>query len=206
MKFPWAYPSRFSDAARNLSPSDAERTPSDLAYIAKWIGLGALGAAFATALLAKGCSAGELPSRPRQLLSSGYFAFCYRDHPELCTAIGREPQSAKIDPLLLSRINAEVNSSIRYREDPHDHWAIAPASGDCDDFAVTKLFRLLVAGVPRTALRLAWATVEGRDHLLLLAFTTRGILRLDSQPLHAEIFALETEIAGHPSLTKWTLQ
>lgn len=123
----------------------------------------------------------------------GHAAFC-DTRPELC----RDDDGAPVvlTPELrraLDTINIEVNHAIRYRADMTPRWVIAPAAGDCADFAVTKLARLLGAGLPRHALRFA-AVQAGRPgvsmsgeawtiwdfHMVLTIETDGGTLVLDS--------------------------
>lgn len=55
-----------------------------------------------------------------------------------------------IELALILAINADVNASIRFQPEARgrDVWTVAPAVGDCEDFALTKYHRLLAAGVP----------------------------------------------------------
>ncbi|MEK0085611.1 transglutaminase-like cysteine peptidase [Benzoatithermus flavus] len=89
---------------------------------------------------------------------------------------------------LLTGIQHAVNRSIEPRREPpgQDLWSVAPRSGDCEDYALTKQRLLRLAGLPRRAVRLA--TVElpnGEEHVVLTVETTRGTLVLDN--LHAEV-------------------
>jgi predicted transglutaminase-like cysteine proteinase len=53
--------------------------------------------------------------------------------------------------------------------------------GDCDDYALTKLHRLVGLGWPRAALRLTSAVLpDGQDHLVLAVRTDRGDYILDN--------------------------
>lgn len=53
--------------------------------------------------------------------------------------------------------------------------------GDCDDYALTKLHRLVGLGWPRAALRLTSAALpDGQDHLVLAVRTDRGDYILDN--------------------------
>lgn len=56
---------------------------------------------------------------------------------------------------LIIRINDEVNNQIRYMTDMEQYgvsekWVVSPSSnrGDCEDYALTKLSRLVRAGIP----------------------------------------------------------
>jgi predicted transglutaminase-like cysteine proteinase len=87
---------------------------------------------------------------------------------------------------LLDRVNRRVNGDIApvqksYGESLRETWTIAPFTGDCNDYAVTKRHELLQSGLPAKALRLAVVRMKsGSGHLVLLAATTKGELVLDS--------------------------
>lgn len=87
---------------------------------------------------------------------------------------------------LLNRVNRSVNAAIvptlkRYGTDLQDGWTIAPAIGDCNDYAVTKRHELLQSGLPAKALRLSVVkTATGTGHVVLVAATTKGDLVLDN--------------------------
>jgi len=84
----------------------------------------------------------------------------------------------------LQRINMEINQSITYREEAmeNDSWNLDAKSGDCEDYAITKRKRLLDAGWPSGALRIATArTAEGIGHAVLVVSTTSGDLVLDNR-------------------------
>jgi predicted transglutaminase-like cysteine proteinase len=87
---------------------------------------------------------------------------------------------------LMDTVNDEVNSAIspaakRYGSNLGDGWNIAPISGDCNDYAVTKRHALLQRGVPSRSLRLSVVkTASGIGHLVLVVSTTKGPLVLDN--------------------------
>ena len=85
---------------------------------------------------------------------------------------------------LLYRINRKINAAIiPARKDilRDAAWAIAPSSGDCNDYAVTKQHELLQYKLPANALRLSEVkTVGGEGHLVLVVATTKGELVLDN--------------------------
>ncbi|MEM6382827.1 MAG: transglutaminase-like cysteine peptidase [Pseudomonadota bacterium] len=86
----------------------------------------------------------------------------------------------------LRRVNASVNRSIRPRHDRRagaigDHWAISPAYGDCEDYALTKRAHLLRMGWPSYALLIATADVRGfGHHAVLVVRTSSGDYVLDN--------------------------
>ncbi|CCE01352.1 transglutaminase-like cysteine peptidase [Bradyrhizobium sp. STM 3809] len=87
---------------------------------------------------------------------------------------------------LLARVNRDVNVAIApsnksYDTNLSEGWRIAPGSGDCNDYAVTKRHELVQSGVPARALRLAVVrTSSGVGHLVLIVATTKGDLVLDN--------------------------
>jgi predicted transglutaminase-like cysteine proteinase len=84
----------------------------------------------------------------------------------------------------LQSINSQINSAIIYVSESagQDEWKLNPASGDCDDYAVTKRQRLLRAGWPSGALRIATArTTDGIGHAVLVVSTSQGDLVLDNR-------------------------
>ena len=86
------------------------------------------------------------------------------------------------DYATLDRVNEEVNAGVTYTPDAEqfhaeDWWEDVRASrrGDCDDYAVSKLCRLLELGWPKDGLRLAIVGVETPgDHAVLCARTDDG--------------------------------
>lgn len=138
------------------------------------------------ALLVMGmCSHVYGESRPIQL-TVGYEHFCRRDYPELCSGLDPTPAKAGIDFVALVHFNWRVNHSFPYKADVGmDHWDVDPDAGDCDDYAVSKLYHLMRWGIPRQALRLAITLVRDRNgnrigHLVLLVDTDKGTFVLDS--------------------------
>jgi predicted transglutaminase-like cysteine proteinase len=121
--------------------------------------------------------------------------FCLR-YPTECKTNPAEDERIdltreNLDLLIL--VNHRVNAAITpvpKRHGPHlqDGWTIAPATGDCNDYVVTKRHELLRSGLPAKALRLAEVkTASGIGHLVLLVATTKGDLVLDNltEELHA---------------------
>lgn len=87
----------------------------------------------------------------------------------------------------LQEVNDLINRQIRpVADNPKlgggDVWSLAPKSGDCEDYAITKRHELIARGWPARALRLAIAyTAFGEGHMVLVAKTTRGDLVLDNR-------------------------
>ena len=88
---------------------------------------------------------------------------------------------------LLRQVNAQVNASIRGEYDQVDGksvdvWQIGAASGDCEDYALTKRRILTQKGFPAAALRIAVAyTPSGEGHAVLIAKTKSGDVVLDNR-------------------------
>lgn len=121
---------------------------------------------------------------------AAYTDLCGR-HPQLCTLPEAEVQPAAIqldEPTFaqLSAVNAQINRSITYGSDRDvfgrtEYWTVAETAGDCEDFALSKLQRLLELGFPRKAMRMAIARRrDGILHAVLAVDTTRGTYILDS--------------------------
>lgn len=118
----------------------------------------------------------------------GYIVYCVRNRAACGPSAGQEKVAA--GPQLhraLARVNRSVNAAITPRRDvgkgyAADQWDLAPAAGDCKDFALTKRQRLIDAGWPAKALRLAIArTPSGEGHTVLVVRTDRGDLVLDNR-------------------------
>lgn len=113
----------------------------------------------------------------------GFKVFCIRN-PQQCVAGG--PSAVKFNDGTMSAlksVNMAVNSSIAPRNDPKgkDVWTLNPASGDCEDYVVTKRARLISMGIAPSALRIAYAkTRSGEGHAVLIARTSKGDFVLDS--------------------------
>lgn len=107
--------------------------------------------------------------------------FC-RERPDECRSSG--PTSVEWTPqlaALLIEVNRTVNGAIRPRADPTHTWDVNPASGDCNDFVLSKRSRLIRLGVPAGALRFAVTTTRGgAPHAILLVKTSAGDYVLDN--------------------------
>ena len=85
----------------------------------------------------------------------------------------------------LEYVNRTVNSSIvpeRNREGlGGEKWLLAPARGDCNDYAVTKRHQLIANGWPaRAVLSSEVVTVSGEHHLVAVVRTDSGDWVLDN--------------------------
>ena len=114
--------------------------------------------------------------------------FCLR-YPSDCKSNPAENDHIDLDAEtseLLKRVNHSVNLSIiptvkDYGPNLDDGWTIAPDTGDCNDYAVTKRHQLLESGLPSKALRLSVVkTASGIGHLVLVVVTTKGDVVMDN--------------------------
>jgi predicted transglutaminase-like cysteine proteinase len=85
----------------------------------------------------------------------------------------------------LVAVNAQVNRSIRpepnLRGVAYEQWLIAPKTGECHDYAVTKRHELLARGWPSRALLLAEVVVPTGEHRLVVVVRTgEGDLVIDN--------------------------
>jgi predicted transglutaminase-like cysteine proteinase len=153
--------------------------------------------AFAAAAIADNANARNRQdtSSPLPIIETGP-ALAPFQHVRFCL---RYPADCKSNPMdvdrielnaekaeLVKRVNMEVNAAIipmikDHGAEPREGWTIAPTSGDCNDYAVTKRHELLQAGLPAKALRLSVVkTASGIGHLVLVVVTTKGDLVLDN--------------------------
>lgn len=129
-----------------------------------------------------------IPTEP-VLAPFAHTQFCLR-YPDDCKKTN-EMDAIKMVPLTparraeLDEVNTDVNRSIvsQVQHEPvaKEQWLIAPAFGDCNDYAVTKRHELLAKRWPSHALLLAEVALpSGAHHLLLIVRTSEGDLVLDS--------------------------
>ncbi|MEX1179733.1 MAG: transglutaminase-like cysteine peptidase [Cucumibacter sp.] len=137
------------------------------------------------ALAAQRSSAGGSVSRISTGQSTaapvGFLIFCVK-YPSYCRG-GGASQVVMTDQLmtLLSSVNRTVNRLIRARNERRDTWEINVRVGDCEDFVLAKRAKLIAAGVPASALRIATArTRSGVGHAVLVVRTSSGDLVLDN--------------------------
>lgn len=123
----------------------------------------------------------------RSLEPFAHVLFCTRTPSECADSNG--PTSVELTrekKRELMEVNRRVNYQINPRNDDAnviggDEWSLAPRSGDCEDYAITKRHTLISQGWPASALRLAVAhTSWGEGHLVLIVRTSKGDLVLDN--------------------------
>ena len=113
--------------------------------------------------------------------------FCLR-YPADCKSDPTETTTVELTAETIEtiqRVNRDVNASImpvgRSSAVDDGGWTISPASGDCNDYAVTKRHELVRSGLPAKAVRLAVVkTTSGIGHLILVVSTNKGDLVLDN--------------------------
>jgi predicted transglutaminase-like cysteine proteinase len=117
----------------------------------------------------------------------GHTVFC-QSYPAEC----KRSRSTKPVPNTAARrmeleiVNRQVNASIAPEaEEPtsviDEKWLLAPAAGNCSDYAVTKRHDLLQRGWSSSSLLLAEVTLKtGEHHLILVADTEGGEFVLDN--------------------------
>jgi predicted transglutaminase-like cysteine proteinase len=113
--------------------------------------------------------------------------FCLR-YPADCKSDATETTTVELTAETLEtmdRVNRDVNASImpvaRSNAIADGGWTLSPASGDCNDYAVTKRHELVQNGFPAKAVRLAVVkTSSGIGHLVLVVSTNKGNLVLDN--------------------------
>lgn len=171
----------------------AKRTGRLVKTLAVAVGMAASIATTASAVQLGGLAKNPVTARPGQFMSTSrptiapiaFAKFC-DNAADQCVRIGDRDtiELTKQKRTELQRINSEINTAIVYvgELDGQDEWKLNPASGDCDDYAVTKRQRLLRAGWPSGALRIATArTPSGIGHAVLVISTTQGDLVLDNR-------------------------
>ena len=87
----------------------------------------------------------------------------------------------------IKRVNREVNNNIRYKTDNElykriDKWTFPEKYGDCEDYALLKRRKLIEAGFPALALKMAIVLTElGEGHAVLTIDTDKGSFVLDNR-------------------------
>lgn len=122
-------------------------------------------------------AAARLGGGAATLAPFGHVKFCLTS-PDQCRATTGTGLASEG---VLRTVNDWVNAAMRARPDRGDTWSMGDRLGDCEDFALTKRARLIEAGVPAGALRLAVARLRsGEHHVVLVARTARGDRVLDN--------------------------
>lgn len=108
--------------------------------------------------------------------------FCL-NHPDDC--LNENDESQPREPELttkrfndLALVNREVNAAIKPATElttAIQEWRIAPRSGNCHDYAVTKRHELLSRGWSSRSLLLAEVIVSSAEHHLVLVVRTKNV-------------------------------
>jgi len=127
----------------------------------------------------------------------GHLLFCLQNHD----SIDCKPQlDLPIGPYAdLKSVKSQVDRSFGKRLDQSEKWELLSnthAAGDCEDFAMTYRHRLLLAGWPSSALRIAVGKKLGQGHAILAAHAEEGWFVLDvleHKPILLEKYSFEWE-------------
>jgi predicted transglutaminase-like cysteine proteinase len=105
-------------------------------------------------------------------------------NPRECKGGGASKVSLSAEVIkVLQSVNSKVNRSIRPKLDSASFqmWRINPSSGDCKSYAISKRHELIRAGLPASALRIAYVkTRAGEGHAVLVVKTSQGDYALDN--------------------------
>lgn len=124
---------------------------------------------------------------PRMLEPFAEVIFCHQNPAECTPGNGiSQVEMTRVLMAQLMSVNRRVNRAITPKEDDPNImggnvWRLAPAEGDCKDYAITKRHELIQQGLPTGALRLAVVhTPTGEGHMVLVVTTSSGDLVLDN--------------------------
>lgn len=115
----------------------------------------------------------------------GFVSYCIRNADDCRSLSG--PDSVKWTHATLRelrRVNYQVNRAIRPRNEVsgRDQWRAGVASGDCEDYVLTKRRELIGRGFPASAMRIAVVrTPNDVGHAVLVVSTSRGDVVLDNR-------------------------
>lgn len=120
---------------------------------------------------------------------TGFAAFC-QDNPGHPSCVSNGCATVLFSEELLSQlqaVNDAVNGAHTYESDAIlyrklEHWTVLTegASGDCEDFALTKVDALIAAGIPAGAVKLVVGKAgNGEGHAWVEVQTTNGNYALD---------------------------
>ncbi len=155
-----------------------------------------------------------MPVGQPSLAPFAHVRFCL-EHPRECRTRRASASPVRLDARRLAElqhVNNSVNMRIVAQAKPTSpalgaRWAIAPAAGDCNDYAVTKRRELIARGWPSSALLLAEAqTGWGEHHLVLVARTSQGDYVLDNLAGHVRLWSetgyrwVKRQSTGNPKL------
>jgi predicted transglutaminase-like cysteine proteinase len=148
-----------------------------------WVGTGGMARLLGAAVLALGLVAASGAAQAgggRAPL--GYQLMCLKT-PAECKGGGSSTVAASAEVMAtLKRVNSRVNNAITPRNDSGaDVWNANASSGDCEDYVLAKRRALIKAGLPASALRIAYVKTRGGvGHAILVVKTSRGDFVLDN--------------------------
>jgi predicted transglutaminase-like cysteine proteinase len=121
------------------------------------------------------------PAEARSKAPLGYQLMCLKT-PAECKGGGASSVKATGEVMdTLKRVNLSVNRAIKPRSDRGDTWTVNASYGDCEDYVLMKRRQLIKAGVPASALRIAYVkTRSGEGHAILVVNTGKGKFVLDN--------------------------
>lgn len=151
-------------------------------------------AAMLLSAVASGCAKTSDPElatasiQPRATVSKpalpplAFADFCMRNGAQ-CRSNSRSGAIVNATPeamVAIEQVNRQVNALIR-PSDKEGAWRVDPATGNCNDYVVSKQHALLARGFPSSALLISVVkTPAGEGHLVLLVKTDQGDLVLDN--------------------------
>lgn len=144
--------------------------------------LGMTGGAAASADPAR-VSTPDLVARTASVTPLAMQFFCAKNKSECASNRSGGSQVTMTPNLMavLKQVNIHVNRAIRPQRDVADVWEVNPASGDCEDYVLTKRSTLIRQGVAAGALRIAYThTRWGEPHAVLVVKTSEGDYVLDN--------------------------
>jgi predicted transglutaminase-like cysteine proteinase len=153
-----------------------------LTIIVALLPAGAIAAGSANGWFADGGRAEKVVLGSPMLAPTAQIRFCLK-HPDDCPNANDEIQPPDWELTAerfidLAAVNREVNAAIEPATGvakATQDWKIAPRSGNCHDYAVTKRHDLLSRGWPSRSLLLAEVIVPSGEHHLLLVVRTRTV-------------------------------
>lgn len=114
----------------------------------------------------------------------GYQLMCLRNpQAQECRGGGASSIAATNQVMdVLGRVNTHVNAAITPRHDgAADAWSVGATAGDCEDYVLAKRSALIDAGLPASALRIAYVKIpSGEGHAVLVVKTGEGDFVLDN--------------------------
>ncbi|HWA18795.1 MAG TPA: transglutaminase-like cysteine peptidase [Devosia sp.] len=139
----------------------------------------------------------------------GYQLMCLQN-PDQCKAGGAAQIKVTGDILAtLKKVNSRVNRAITPRHDSGaDVWSANATVGDCEDYVLAKRAALIKAGLPPSALRIAYVkTRSGEGHAILVVKSNGRDLVLDNltsaiKPLSQTGYRIVSMSSANP--TKWS--